>query len=175
MLNSANQAWTMYPGLAHGAYSACAKALHGTDEQKALYLPKLVSGQWVGTMCLTEAIAAPTSACAPRPSRRPTAATASPAARSSSAAASTTWPRTSSTWCSHACPSRRQGIKGISLFVVPKFLPAADGSLGARNAIWCNGLEHKMGINASATCQIGLEGATGWLVGQPTGAWRRCS
>ena len=64
-------------------------------------------------------------------------------------------------------PDAPQGSKGISLFVVPKRLPDADGKLGERNAIWCTGLEHKMGINGSATCQISLDGATGWLVGEP--------
>jgi alkylation response protein AidB-like acyl-CoA dehydrogenase len=166
MLNSANQAWTMYPGLAHGAYE-CLHA-HGTPEQKALYLPKIVSGEWLGTMCLTEAHCG-TDLGMLRTKAEPQA--------------DGSWRITGSKIFISGgeqdlsanvvhlvlarLPDAPQGSKGISLFVVPKFLPNADGSLGARNPIFCTGLEHKMGINGSATAQLSLDGATGWLVGQP--------
>jgi alkylation response protein AidB-like acyl-CoA dehydrogenase len=128
MLNSANQAWTMYPGLSHGAYE-CLHA-HGTDEQKQLYLPKLVSGEWTGTMCLTEPTAAPTWACcAPRPSRRPMAL-------QDHRQQDLHLGRRTRHVRKHRAPGAgppagcTEGSKGISLFLVPKFLPNADGSLG---------------------------------------------
>ena len=138
MLNSANQAWTMYPGLSHGAYE-CLHA-HGTDEQKATYLPKLTSGQWTGTMCLTEAhcgtdLGMLRSKAEPQRSRRQLQAQRP--ARSSSPPASTTWPQNIIHLVLARLPDAPQGSKGISLFVVPKFLPKADGTLGARNPIFC--------------------------------------
>jgi alkylation response protein AidB-like acyl-CoA dehydrogenase len=166
MLNSANQAWTMYPGLSHGAYAAL--RAHGTPEQKALYLPRLVSGQWMGTMCLTEAHCG-TDLGLLRTRAEPQA--------------DGTYKITGNKIFISAgehdlaeniihlvlarLPDAPQGSKGISLFVVPKFLPNADGTLGARNPILCTGLEEKMGIHGNATAQLNLDGATGWLVGQP--------
>ena len=107
--------------------------------------------------------------CAPAPSRSPTAPTRSSAPRSSSPTASTTWPRTSCTWCWRACTGAPEGVKGISLFVVPKFMVNKDGSLGARNDVHCVSIEHKLGIKASPTAvlQFGDHGgAVGYLVGQ---------
>ncbi|MCV2366149.1 acyl-CoA dehydrogenase C-terminal domain-containing protein [Paucibacter sp. DJ1R-11] len=166
MLNSANQAWTMYPGLSHGAYE-CLHA-HGTPEQQATYLPKLTSGEWTGTMCLTE----------------PHCGTDLGLLRSKAE------PQADGTYKINGAkifisagehdmveniihlvlarlPDAPEGSKGISLFIVPKFLVNADGSLGARNGIFCAGLEHKMGIHANSTCQMVLEDAVGTLVGQP--------
>ena len=166
MLNSANQAWTMYPGLAHGAYECLRE--HGSEAQKALYLPRLVSGEWVGTMCLTEAHCG-TDLGLLRTKAEPQA----------DGSYRLTGSKIFISGGEHdlaenivhlvlaRLPDAPQGSKGISLFVVPKRLPDADGKLGERNAIWCTGLEHKMGINGSATCQISLDGATGWLVGEP--------
>ena len=166
MLNSANQAWAMYPGLAHGAYE-CLHA-HGTPEQRALYLPKLVSGQWIGTMCLTEAhcgtdLGLLRAKAEPQPdgSHKITGSKIFISGGENDLAENIVH------LVLARLPDAPPGSKGISLFVVPKFLPKADGSVGARNAIYCTGLEHKMGINASATCQISLDGATGWLVGEP--------
>ncbi|MFO1217635.1 MAG: acyl-CoA dehydrogenase C-terminal domain-containing protein [Burkholderiaceae bacterium] len=166
MLNSANQAWTMYPGLAHGAYEAL--HAHGTREQQALYLPKLVSGQWIGTMCLTEAhcgtdLGLLRSKAEPQPdgSYKITGNKIFISGGENDLAENIVH------LVLARLPDAPPGSKGISLFVVPKFLPNADGSLGARNAIYCTGLEHKMGIHASATCQIALDGAAGWLVGEP--------
>ena len=166
MLNSANQAWTMYPGLSHGAYEAL--HAHGTAAQKAMYLPKLTSGEWTGTMCLTE----------------PHCGTdlgllRSKAETQADGSYRITGQKIFISAGEHdlannilhlvlaRLPDAPAGSKGISLFVVPKFLVNADGSLGARNPIFCSGLEHKMGIHGNATCQMVLDGAVGTLVGQP--------
>ncbi len=166
MLNSANQAWTMYPGLAHGAYE-CLHA-HGTPEQQALYLPKLVSGQWIGTMCLTEAHCG-TDLGLLRSKAEPQADGSYKLTGSKIfiSGGENDLAENIVHLVLARLPDAPSGSKGISLFVVPKFLPKADGSVGDRNPIFCTGLEHKMGINASATCQISLDGATGWLVGEP--------
>ena len=166
MLNSANQSWTMYPGLTHGAYAAL--ETHGTPEQKATYLPKMTSGEWTGSMCLTEPHCG-TDLGLMRTKAEPQA--------------DGTYKITGNKIFISAgehdmadniihlvlarLPDAPPGIKGISLFIVPKFHVNKDGSLGARNGIYCGGLEHKMGIKASATCQMVLEDAVGTMVGQP--------
>ena len=166
MLNSANQAWTMYPGLTHGAYAAL--EAHGTPEQKSTYLPKMTSGEWTGTMCLTEPHCG-TDLGLMRTKAEPQA--------------DGTYKITGNKIFISAgehdmaeniihlvlarLPDAPPGIKGISLFIVPKFHVNKDGSVGERNGIYCSGLEHKMGIKASATCQMTLEGAVGTMVGQP--------
>ncbi len=166
MLNGANQAWTMYPGLSHGAYE-CLHA-HGTDEQKKLYLPKLTSGEWTGTMCLTEPHCG-TDLGMLRTKAEPQA----------DGSYKLTGQKIFISAGEHGLadnivhlvlarlPDAPAGSKGISLFLVPKFKVNADGSLGERNAIFCSGLEHKMGIHGNSTCQMTLDGATGTLVGQP--------
>ncbi|NWG73528.1 MAG: acyl-CoA dehydrogenase C-terminal domain-containing protein [Rubrivivax sp.] len=166
MLNSANQAWTMYPGLAHGAYE-CLLA-HGTPEQKQTFLPKIVSGEWAGTMCLTE------PHCGTDLGLLRTKAEPQPDG---------TYKLTGSkifiSGGEHdlaenivhlvlaRLPDAPPGSKGISLFVVSKYLVGPDGQLGVRNPIYCTGLEHKMGIHGSSTCQMTLDGAVGTLVGEP--------
>ncbi|MBA4326718.1 MAG: acyl-CoA dehydrogenase [Polaromonas sp.] len=166
MLNSANQAWTMYPGLSHGAYEAL--HAHGTDEQKKTYLPKLVSGEWTGTMCLTEPhcgtdLGLLRSKAEPQPdgSYKITGNKIFISAGEHDMAANIVH------LVLARLPDAPQGSKGISLFVVPKFNVKADGSLGERNGIFCSGLEHKMGIHGNATAQIVMDGASGSLVGQP--------
>jgi alkylation response protein AidB-like acyl-CoA dehydrogenase len=166
MMNSANQAWTMYPGLTHGAYAAL--ATHGTDDQKKTYLPKMTSGQWTGTMCLTEAHCG-TDLGLMRTKAEPQA----------DGSCLITGNKIFISAGEHdmadnivhlvlaRLPDAPPGIKGISLFIVPKFLVNADGSLGERNPIFCGGLEHKMGIHGNATAQLNLDGAKGWMVGQP--------
>ena len=166
MLNSANQAWTMYPGLTHGAYE-CLHA-HGTEEQKQLFLSKLTNGEWTGTMCLTEAHCG-TDLGLLRTKAEPQA----------DGSYKITGNKIFISAGEHdfvsnivhlvlaRLPDAPAGSKGISLFVVPKFMVNADGSLGARNGIYCGGLEHKMGIHGNATCQMVLDGAVGTLVGQP--------
>ena len=165
-LNSANIAWTMYPGLSHGAYECLHE--HGTDEIKALYLPKLTTGEWTGTMCLTE----------------PHCGTdlgllRSKAIPSADGSYSITGTKIFISSGEHdmaeniihlvlaRLPDAEKGTKGISLFIVPKFIPNADGTLGERNPVFCARLEHKMGIHSNATAEINLDGAKGWLVGQP--------
>jgi alkylation response protein AidB-like acyl-CoA dehydrogenase len=169
MLNSANQAWTMYPGLTHAAY-ACLHE-HGTAEQKATFLPKLTNGEWTGTMCLTEPhcgtdlglmrTKAEVVAGAPEGTYRITGQKIFISAGEHDLAANILH------LVLARLPDAPVGNKGISLFAVPKFLVQADGTLGERNPIFCTGLEHKMGINGNATCQINLDGAVGTLVGQP--------
>ena len=166
MLNSANQAWTMYPGLSHGAYEAL--VAHGTDAQKKTYLPKLVSGEWTGTMCLTEPHCG-TDLGLLRTKAEPQA----------DGSYKLTGNKIFISAGEHdmaenivhlvlaRLPDAPKGSKGISLFVVPKFKVNADGSLGERNPIFCTGLEHKMGIHGNATAQIALDGAVGSLVGEP--------
>jgi hypothetical protein len=165
MTAGASAAFSMYPGLTHGAYSA----LHanGTEEQKRKYLPKLVSGEWGGTMNLTE------PQCGTDLGLIRTKAT--PNGDGSYRITG------QKIWISsgehdftdnivHLVLARiegaPQGVKGISLFVVPKFLVAEDGSLGERNNAQCAGLEHKMGIHGNATCVMAYEDAKGWLVGE---------
>ena len=165
MLNSANQAWTMYPGLTHGAYAAL--VAHGTDAQKQTYLHKMTSGEWTGSMCLTEAhcgtdLGLMRTRAEPQAdgSYRITGNKIFISAGEHDLAGNII----------HLVLARLidapPGIKGVSLFVVPKFNVNADGSLGSRNGVYCTRIENKMGIHGNATCQIALEGATGSLVGQ---------
>jgi len=166
MLNSANQAWTMYPGLSHGAYE-CLHA-HGTPEQKALYLPRLTSGEWTGTMCLTEPHCG-TDLGMLRTKAEPQADGSYRITGNKifiSAGEHDLAPNIVHLVLARL-PDAPVGSKGISLFVVPKFNVLADGSLGERNGIYCGGLEHKMGIHGNATAQMVLDGAVGQLVGQP--------
>ena len=166
MLNSANQAWTMYPGLSHGAYE-CLHA-HGTPEQKATFLPKLTSGEWTGTMCLTEPHCG-TDLGLLRTKAEPQADGTYRITGQKifiSAGEHNLVPNIVHLVLARL-PDAPPGSKGISLFLVPKFHVNADGSLGERNGIYCGGLEHKMGIHANATCQMVLDGAVGTLVGQP--------
>jgi len=165
MLNSSNQAWTMYPGLSHGAYECLHE--HGTPEQKKTYLAKLVSGEWTGTMCLTEPHCG-TDLGMLRSKAEPNG--------DGSYAISGTKIFISSGEHDMAenivhlvlarLPDAPGGTKGISLFIVPKFLPTEAGEPGERNTVKCGSLEHKMGIHGNATCVINLDGARGWLVGQ---------
>ncbi len=166
MLNSANQAWTMYPGLSHGAYE-CLHA-HGTEEQKKLYLPKLVSGEWTGTMCLTEPHCG-TDLGLLRTKAEPQADGSYKlnGAKIFISAGEHDMAENIVHLVLARLPDAPTGSKGISLFVVPKYKVKADGSMGERNGIHCGGLEHKMGIHANSTCQMILEDAVGTLVGQP--------
>jgi alkylation response protein AidB-like acyl-CoA dehydrogenase len=166
MMNSANQAWTMYPGLSHGAYEAL--HAHGTPEQKKLYLPKLTSGKWTGTMCLTEPHCG-TDLGLLRTKAEP----------QGDGSYKITGNKIFISAGEHdmaeniihlvlaRLPDAPQGSKGISLFVVPKFNVTPEGEIGSRNGLYCGGLEHKMGIHGNATAQIVLDGAIGTLVGQP--------
>src|SRR5574337_1676124 len=166
MLNSANQAWTMYPGLTRGAL----EALHanGSDEQKKLYIPKLSSGQWTGTMCLTEPHCG-TDLGLLRTKAEPQADGTYQITGSKIFISAGEHGFTSNIihLVLARLPDAPAGSKGISLFVVPKFKVGADGSLGERNPVFCTGIEHKMGIHGNATCQLSLDGAEGFMVGEP--------
>ena len=164
MSSSANMAFSMYPGLTHGAYEALMAG--GSDELKAIYGPNMASGEWAGTMNLTE----------------PQCGTDLGLIRTKAVPQGDGSYKISGQkiWISggeqdlteniiHLVLVRiegaPEGIKGISLFVVPKYFVNEDGSLGERNALSCGGLEEKMGIHGNATCVMNYDGATGWLVG----------
>ena len=166
MMNSANQAWTMYPGLTHGAYASL--HTHGTPEQKATYLAKMTSGEWTGTMCLTEPHCG-TDLGLMRTKAEPQAdgTYKITGAKIFISAGEHDMADNIIHLVLARLPDAPPGIKGVSLFVVPKYLVNADGTLGARNTVYCAGLEHKMGIHGNATAQIMLDGAVGTLVGQP--------
>jgi len=172
MSSSANMAFSMYPGLAHGAYSAIHTG--GTAEQKQTYLPKMVSGEWTGTMNLTE----------------PHCGTDLGLLRTKAVPQADGSYRISGQkiWISagehdmadnivHLVLARIEGapagVKGISLFIVPKFFPKADGSVGARNeGVKCVGLEDKMGIHGNATCVMQYDEAEGYLIGEENSGLR---
>jgi alkylation response protein AidB-like acyl-CoA dehydrogenase len=168
---SANLSFSMYPGLSHGAYSALMS--HGDEVLKQQYLPKLVSGAWSGTMCLTEAHAGTDLGIL--------TTQAVPAADGSyritgSKIFISAGEQDLTDNIVHLVlarlPDAPAGTKGISMFVVPKFLLNADGTLGARNGVRCGSIEHKMGIKGSATCVLNFEDATGYLVGEPNKGMR---
>ncbi|TXM70017.1 acyl-CoA dehydrogenase [Methylobacterium sp. WL103] len=163
--SGANLALGMYPGLTQGAMAAL--LVHGSDEQKATYLPKMVEGAWTGTMNLTE------PHCGTDLGLLKTKAV--PNGDGSYALTGTkifisAGEHDLSENIVHLVIARIEGApagtKGISLFVVPKFLVNADGSVGARNGVSCGSIEHKMGIHGNSTCVMNYDGATGWLVGQ---------
>ncbi|MBX9868944.1 MAG: acyl-CoA dehydrogenase family protein, partial [Burkholderiaceae bacterium] len=166
MLNSSNQAWTMYPGLSHGAYECIHE--HGTAEQKSLYLPKLISGEWTGTMCLTEPHCGTDLGMLRSKAEPQEGGTYKiSGAKIFISAGEHDMVENIVHLVLARLPGAPTGSKGISLFVVPKFLPNADGSLGARNPIFCGAIEEKMGIHGNSTCQMNLDEATGWLIGEP--------
>ena len=163
--SGANLALGMYPGLTQGAMAAL--LVHGSEEQKALYLPKMVEGAWTGTMNLTE------PHCGTDLGLLKTKAV--PNGDGSYSLTGTkifisAGEHDLAENIVHLVIARIEGApagtKGISLFVVPKFLVNEDGSLGARNGVSCGSLEHKMGIHGNSTCVMNYDGATGWLVGQ---------
>ncbi|WP_371425899.1 acyl-CoA dehydrogenase C-terminal domain-containing protein [Tardiphaga sp.] len=162
---SANMAFSMYGGLTMGATAAL--IVHGKPEQKAMFLPKMVAGEWTGTMNLTE----------------PHCGTDLGLLRTKAAPQADGSYKISGTKIFisagehdladniiHLVLARIEGapagIKGVSLFVVPKFLVNADGSIGARNGVMCGSIEHKMGIHGNSTCVMNYDGATGWLIGE---------
>lgn len=165
MSSAANMAFAMYPGLTHGAYSAIHNG--GSPEQKALYLPKMVSGQWSGTMNLTEPHAG-TDLGMLRTKAVPQGDGSYKITGQKIFISAGEHDLTEN--IVHLVLARIEGApagtKGISLFIVPKFLPDAAGNPGARNAVKCLRLEEKMGIHGNATCVISHEEATGWLVGE---------
>lgn len=166
MVGQANWSWGMYPGLSHGAMNTL--SAHGTEEQQQTYLTKLVSGQWTGTMCLTEPHCG-TDLGLLRTKAEPQA--------DGSYKVSGTKIFISAGEHDMAenivhivlarLPDAPEGTKGISLFIVPKFLPDASGEVGERNGVSCGSLEHKMGIHGNSTCVMNFDNATGFLIGPP--------
>ncbi|MCZ4352016.1 acyl-CoA dehydrogenase C-terminal domain-containing protein [Roseovarius aestuarii] len=162
--SAANQAFTMYQGLTHGAASAI--LAHGTDEQKAKYLPKMTSCDWTGTMNLTEPHCG-TDLGLMRTKAEP----------QEDGSYAVTGQKIFISSGEHdmaeniihlvlaKIPGGPEGIKGVSLFIVPKFLVKDDGSLGERNGVACGKLEEKMGIHGNSTCVMDYDGAKGWLLG----------
>lgn len=164
MVGSANWSWSMYPGLSHGAMNTI--EAHGTEAQKQTYLTKLISGEWTGTMCLTE------SHCGTDLGMLKTKA--EPQADGSYKISGTkifisAGEHDMADNIVHIVlarlPDAPQGTKGISLFIVPKFMPDAAGNIGERNSLSCGSLEHKMGIHGNSTCVMNFDGATGYLIG----------
>jgi alkylation response protein AidB-like acyl-CoA dehydrogenase len=162
---SANMAFAMYPGLTHGAIAAL--LVKGSDEQKAKYVPKMVSGEWGGTMNLTEPQCG-TDLGLIRTRAEPQADGSYKITGTKIFISSGEHDLTSNIihLVLAKTPGAPESSKGISLFVVPKFMVGDDGSIGARNAVTCGSIEHKMGIHANSTCVMNYDGATGWLVGE---------
>jgi acyl-CoA dehydrogenase len=163
-MSSANMALTMYPGLTQGAIAAI--LVHGTDDQKQTYLPKMVTGEWTGTMNLTEphcgtdlgllrTKAVPQGDGSYKISGQKIFISAGEHDMSDNIV--------------HLVLARiegaPEGVKGISLFIVPKFHVEADGSAGGRNSVSCGAIEHKMGIHGNSTCVMNYDEATGYLIG----------
>ncbi len=168
---SANLSFSMYPGLSHGAYSALMS--HGSEELKARYLPKLVSGEWGGTMCLTEAHAG-TDLGILTTRAEPTADGSYRITGSKIFISAGEHDLTDNIvhLVLARLPDAPAGTKGISTFVVPKFLPTEDGRPGAPNGVSCGSIEHKMGIKGSATCVLNFDNAIGYMVGEPNKGMR---
>ena len=165
MLGSANWAWTMYTGLTFGAVKCISE--HGNDQQRDLYVKKMVEGTWTGTMCITEAHCGSDVGLA-RTKAEPQA----------DGSFNITGTKHFITGGDHdmaenivhlvlaRTPDAPEGTKGISLFICPKFLPDADGNPGERNSVYAGSIEKKMGISGSATCVMNFDGARAWMVGE---------
>ncbi|MGR3497137.1 acyl-CoA dehydrogenase C-terminal domain-containing protein [Citreimonas sp.] len=165
MFSSANMAFNMYQGLTHGAYNAI--HAHGSDEQKRTYLPKMVSCEWGGTMNLTE------PHCGTDLGLIRTKAVPNDDGSYAITGQKIWISAGEHDMCDNIIhlvlaklPDAPEGVKGISLFIVPKFMVNEDGSLGERNSLSCGGLEKKMGIHGNATCVMNYDGARGFLVGE---------
>jgi len=166
MITTANWAWAMYPGLSEGAIATLED--HGTEDQKKDYLTKLISGVWSGTMCLTE------PHCGTDLGQMKTKAV--PNADGSFSVDGT---KIFISAGEHdltenivhivlaKLPDAPKGTKGLSLFIIPKFLPAADGSAGERNGVRCGSIEHKMGIHGNGTAVLNFDNAKSFLIGEP--------
>lgn len=165
MLCSSNLSFSMYPGLSHGAYSAMMS--HGSDEIKQRFVSKLVDGSWGGTMCLTEAHAG-TDLGIINTKAVPAGDGAYKINGSKIFISAGEHDLTENILhlVLAKLPDAPGGTKGISMFVVPKFLPTEDGKPGTRNGVTCGAIEHKMGIKASATCVLNFDNAIGWMVGE---------
>ena len=164
-ISGANQAFGMYPGLTNGAVSAL--IAKGSQEQKEKYLPKMISNEWTGTMNLTEPHCG-TDLGLIRTKAEPNddGSYAITGTKIFISAGEHDMAENIIHLVLAKTPGAPDSTKGISLFVVPKFIVNDDGSLGERNGVSCGSIEHKMGIHANATCVLNYDGATGWLVGE---------
>lgn len=164
MVGTANWSWSMYPGLSHGAMNTL--EAHGSDAQKQTYLTRLVSGEWTGTMCLTESHCG-TDLGLLRTRAEPQADGSYQISGTKIFISAGDHDMTDN--IVHIVlarlPDAPAGTKGISLFIVPKFTPTAEGEAGARNGVACGSIEHKMGIHGNATCVMNFDNATGYLIG----------
>ncbi|MEP7383010.1 MAG: acyl-CoA dehydrogenase C-terminal domain-containing protein [Gemmatimonadota bacterium] len=165
MVVGANLSFAMYPGLSQGAGEAI--HAHGSSEQQAFYLPRLASGEWAGTMCLTESHAGTDLGIIRTRAQQLDDGTYRVTGQKIFITAG------EHDLTSNIChlvlaklPGAAAGTRGISMFLVPKFIPNADGSLGVRNGVSCGSIEHKMGIKGSATCVLNFDDAVGYLVGE---------
>jgi len=161
---AANMAFNMYQGLTHGAYSAI--HAHGTEAQKTTYLPKMVSCDWTGTMNLTEPhCGTDLGLMRTRAEPQPDGSYKITGSKIFISAGEHDLAENIIHLVLAKAPGGGEGTKGISLFIVPKYLVNPDGSLGARNAVAVGSIEHKMGIHGNSTCVMNYDGATGWLLG----------
>ena len=166
MIGSANWSWGMYPGLSHGAMNTLEE--HGTQEQKQTYLTKLVSGEWTGTMCLTESHCG-TDLGMLRTKAEPLddGSYAIKGSKIFISAGEHDMAENIIHIVLARLPDAPEGTKGISLFIVPKFMPDENGGVGERNQMNCGSIEHKMGIHGNATAVLNFDGAKGFLIGPP--------
>ncbi len=165
MISSANMSWGMYPGLSQGVIEAL--SAHGSDEQKKSYLPQLISGEWTGTMCLTE------PHCGSDLGILKTKAEPSGDEKYSITGTKIFISAGEHDMTDNIIhlvlarlPDAPEGTKGISLFIVPKYKLDANGGVGERNTVTCGSIEHKMGIKASATAVLNFDAAEGYLIGE---------
>ena len=166
MTCSANLSFSLYPGLTHGATTAIEG--HASDELKQTYLPKMVSGEWSGAMCLTEAhCGTDLGLLRTRAEPQPDGSYRITGSKIFISAGDHDLTENVVHLVLARLPEAPPGVRGISLFLTPKRLPKADGSPGPANGVVAVGLEHKMGLKASATCQLEFNDSTGWLVGEP--------
>jgi alkylation response protein AidB-like acyl-CoA dehydrogenase len=166
MVVSTNMAFGMYPGLSHGCYNAI--YLHGSEEQKDQYLPKLNTGEWSGTMCLTEPhCGTDLGMIKTKAEPKGDGSFAISGQKIFISAGEHDLTENIVHLVLAKLPDAPEGVKGISLFLVPKFIPNAQNQPGERNGVRCNAIEEKMGIHGNATCQLFFDGAIGWMVGQP--------
>ncbi len=166
MICSANLSFSLYPGLSRGAYQALRD--HGTEELKRRFLPKLASGVWSGTMCLTEPhCGTDLGMLRTRAVPQEDGSYLLSGNKIFISAGEHDLTENIIHLVLARLPDAPAGSRGISLFLVPKFLPDEQDRPSARNGVLCTAIEHKMGIKASATCQLTFENAKGWLVGAP--------
>lgn len=166
MIGQANWSWGMYPGLSHGAMNTL--SAHGTEEQQAIYQTKLVSGQWTGTMCLTEPhCGSDLGLLRTKAEPQDDGSYKITGTKIFISAGEHDMAENIVHIVLARLPDAPEGTKGISLFIVPKFLPNAEGELGERNGVTCGSLEHKMGIHGNSTCVMNFDNATGFLIGPP--------